>query len=112
MGDQATAEYDYVIVGSGAGGGPLAVNLARAGYSVLVLEAGGDPVTGGRRYDYRQPGQNAPKPEENVHKYLYSMPALHPGATRDPAFRWDFFVKHYTDENRQKLDSKYDNDGK
>ena len=33
-------EYDYVIVGSGAGGGPLAVNLAKAGFSVLVLEAG------------------------------------------------------------------------
>jgi len=36
---QAT-EYDYVIVGSGPGGGPLAVNLATAGYSVFLIEAG------------------------------------------------------------------------
>ncbi|MBE7182699.1 MAG: GMC family oxidoreductase [Terriglobus roseus] len=38
----STAEYDYVIVGSGAGGGPLAARLALAGYSVLVLDAGDD----------------------------------------------------------------------
>ncbi|KAI0449762.1 GMC oxidoreductase [Xylaria acuta] len=36
---QAT-EYDYVVVGSGPGGGPLAVNLANAGYSVFLIEAG------------------------------------------------------------------------
>src|SRR5579871_4263524 len=33
-------EYDYVIVGSGAGGAPLAGELARKGYRVCVLEAG------------------------------------------------------------------------
>jgi choline dehydrogenase len=33
-------EYDYVIVGSGAGGAPLAAELARKGYRVCVLEAG------------------------------------------------------------------------
>ena len=38
MSSPPTAEY--VIVGSGAGGGPLAVRLAAAGHSVLVLEAG------------------------------------------------------------------------
>lgn len=36
---QAT-EYDYVVVGSGPGGGPLAANLAKAGYSVFLIEAG------------------------------------------------------------------------
>ena len=34
-------EYDYIVVGSGAGGGPVAVNLAKHGFSVLLLEAGG-----------------------------------------------------------------------
>src|SRR5438094_288436 len=33
-------EYDYVIVGSGAGGAPLAAELAKKGFSVCVLEAG------------------------------------------------------------------------
>lgn len=34
--------YDYVVVGSGPGGGPLAANLARAGFRTLLLEAGDD----------------------------------------------------------------------
>jgi choline dehydrogenase len=41
---QEQQEYDYVIVGSEAGGGPLAAILAKAGYKVLLLEAGGDPL--------------------------------------------------------------------
>lgn len=35
-------EFEYIVVGSGPGGGPLAANLARHGHSVLLLEAGGD----------------------------------------------------------------------
>jgi len=44
-GDDATTMltgYEYVVVGSGAGGGPLASRLARAGRKVLLLEAGDD----------------------------------------------------------------------
>ena len=36
-------EWDYVIVGSGAGGGTLAARLVEAGMRVFLLEAGGDP---------------------------------------------------------------------
>jgi choline dehydrogenase len=36
--------HDFVIVGSGAGGGPLAANLALAGFSVLLIDAGGDRI--------------------------------------------------------------------
>jgi choline dehydrogenase len=36
------ATYDYIVVGSGPGGSPVATNLAKAGHSVLLLEAGTD----------------------------------------------------------------------
>lgn len=35
-------EYEYIVVGSGAGGGPLASRLAREGHSTLLIEAGDD----------------------------------------------------------------------
>ncbi|KAJ7602933.1 choline dehydrogenase [Mycena polygramma] len=39
-GDTSTAEYDYIVVGAGAGGGPLASRLALNGYKVLLMDAG------------------------------------------------------------------------
>lgn len=36
----ANGEYDYIVIGSGSGGGACAHQLAKSGASVLVLEAG------------------------------------------------------------------------
>ena len=83
-GAEADGVFDYVIVGSGAGGGPLAGNLALAGYKVLLLEAGGD--------------------EEPLE---YQVPAFHARASEDPRTAWNFFVRHYADDGRQALDEKF-----
>jgi choline dehydrogenase len=72
------------VIGSGAGGGPLACNLALKGFRVLLLEAGG---------------------EENPCEYC--VPAFHAHASEHEALRWDFFVRHYADDDQQKLDDKF-----
>lgn len=84
-------EFDYIVVGSGAGGGPLCANLARAGYSVLLLEAGDDPWKDGNG------GEN----------FYYSVPAFHTQASEDPRLAWNYYVRHYPDRERQARDSKY-----
>ena len=93
MSDDDTAEWDYVIVGSGAGGATLAARLAEAKerYRVFVLEAGGIPEeTNGRRL-----------PAD------YQVPGFHAFAAENPAISWHFEVRHYADQARQLRDSKY-----
>ena len=68
----------------------MAARLAEAGHSVLVLEAGGDPV------------EANPDTEAD-----YKVPAFHPFATENADMRWDFFVRHYDDDERQRRDPKY-----
>jgi choline dehydrogenase-like flavoprotein len=80
---------DFIVVGSGAGGGTLAARLAENGFRVVVLEAGGDPC----KMD--EPGL----PEH------YDVPAFHALSSENPAMSWDFHVQHY--EKRPERDSKY-----
>ena len=44
----APQTYDFIVIGSGAGGSPVAAKLAEAGKSVLLLEAGPDDSWKGR----------------------------------------------------------------
>ena len=80
----ADETYDFIVVGSGAGGGPLAARLALAGYDVLVLEAGDDHACP-----------------------YYSVPIMQAYASEDPDMRWDFFVRHWADDGQQRADTKF-----
>ncbi|CAG8979109.1 hypothetical protein HYALB_00000242 [Hymenoscyphus albidus] len=72
----ANETYDYIVVGSGPGGGTVATQLAKGGESVLLLEAGDDQG-------------------ENLNQ---KVPGFFPLASNDPTFRWDFFVKYHSDD--------------
>ncbi|KUL82525.1 hypothetical protein ZTR_10634 [Talaromyces verruculosus] len=81
---RSDVNYDYVIVGSGAGGSPLACRLAIAGYKVLLLDAGTD--------------------EGNSTQQM--VPALQLQSAEYEPQKWDYFVHHYTNLTRQMEDSK------
>lgn len=62
--------YEYIVVGSGPGGWPLAAKLAQAGHSVLLIDAGDDQI-------------------DNPNSHTVFENTL---AVNDPLTRWDFFV--------------------
>lgn len=68
--------YDYIVVGSGPGGGTISVNLAKAGHSVLLIEAG-----------------------DNEEKDLRTQ-VLALNSFSNTGVTWHFFVRHSDDEAR------------
>src|SRR6202789_3206632 len=84
-----SGDFDYVIVGSGAGGGPLAANLAKAGFSVLLMEAGGGPCS-----------------DDECGRLVCEIPIFHGLSTEYKPCAWDYFVRHYSDDVQQAKDSK------
>lgn len=80
----------FIVVGSGAGGGPLAAGLARKGYRVLLLEAGDDLCATG---------------DDGM--LLYEVPIFNALCTESDACKWDFFVRHYNKLERDERNTKF-----
>lgn len=83
MGTPQQPDFDYIVIGSGAGGGPVAARLAEAGFTVGLIEAGRAPQN-----DWSD------------------VPVFHAFASEHPDLSWEFYVKHYDDEERSKRDKK------
>jgi choline dehydrogenase len=82
----ADAPAEYIVIGSGPGGGPLAVNLAKAGHKVVLFEAG------------------SPAFDLNG---IIGAPLFNPLAAEAPEIAWDYYVRHYSDQAQQQKDSKF-----
>src|SRR5258708_307326 len=85
----SNGDFDYIVVGSGAGGGPLAANLAKSGFKVLLMEAGGDPCSA-----------------DQTGRLMYEVPIFHGLSTEYEPCSWNYYVRHYTDNVQQQKDSK------
>lgn len=78
-------KYEYIVVGSGPGGGPLAARLAIAGHKVLLIDAGGDyGDTNG-----------------------YKVPMLWCIAAEYAPMKWGYFINNFQTLERAQQDTKF-----
>lgn len=89
--DPAAPAFDFVLVGAGAGGAPLAARLAERGYSVLVCEMGPE-----------KPAKPDAAAVENT-----DVPLLHAEVTEDKRHALTFFVDHFDNQTANPLDPKW-----
>lgn len=85
--DPQNPAFDFIVVGAGAGGAPLAARLVERGYTVLVLEMG--------------PGEQEPGKLDTTR-----VPMLHPETTEAPRHSLRYFVAHCQSDDKQVLDPK------
>jgi choline dehydrogenase len=88
--DPDCTPLDFIVVGAGAGGAPLAARLVERGYTVLVVEMG--------------PRKPDPRPGAVVENT--DVPLLHTETTEDPRHALRFFVKHFDNDPAGSLDPK------
>lgn len=89
---------EFIVVGSGAGGGTLAARLAELGHSVILLEAGGDP---------KNVPESAPRGVSGGLPNDYDVPVFHGYSSENKAIAWNFFVRHYANDELQRKDPNY-----
>ncbi len=81
---------DFIVVGAGAAGAPLAARLVERGYTVLVAEMG---------------PESPPKSDKAVVENT-EVPLLHGETTEDERHSLRFFVKHFDDDPEKSRDPK------
>src|SRR5215471_12635523 len=96
--DPHSMTAEFIVVGSGAGGGTLAARLAELGHSVILLEAGGDPKT---------VPEPTPRGVSGGLPNDYDVPVFHGYSSENKAIAWNFFVRHYADKELQRKDPNY-----
>jgi len=96
--------FDYIIVGSGPGGGPLAVNLAKAGYSVALLECGLDAAEAD---SMSTPNATSPCGKAAGTAGTYATPGAFGGCSEHEFLTWDIFVNQYKDQSQSERNSKW-----
>ena len=88
--DPNRTPFDFILVGAGAGGAPLAARLAERGYTVLVTEM----------------GPEKPQPVPGAVVENTEVPLLHGEATEDARHSLRFFVNHFDSDPAGSIDPK------